>query len=88
MHRTLYLIEYENGWPPVVVQRLFLTGLQSHLKDPQMLVFENDFVVGGRRSHGIHCRIPSRGVRSGTIIRHDNLPSASLTQPKINIAFL
>ena len=58
MDRTLHLIEYENRRPPVMMQRLFLAGLQDHLEHSKVIVLIDDLVVGGSGRNGIECWIP------------------------------
>ena len=68
--RSLYLIEDENGWPPVVVQRFFLAGLQRHLKDREWFGLEDDFMVGKRARQSRH-PVPESQVE-GSGKRHDH----------------
>ena len=40
MDRPMQLIQYENRWPAMMVQRLFVMRLQSNIEDAEPVVFE------------------------------------------------
>src|SRR5262249_48423948 len=76
VYRSLDLVEHEYRWPAMMMDGLFVVGLQGYLEHAKPLVLEDDFVVLWSRYHRIQCWIPSRWIQIRTMIGHVTLPSS------------
>lgn len=63
MDRSAYLIEHENGWPAMVVDRLFIKVLERHFENSQIVILKKYPVMAGRSHYRIKRWIPICRIR-------------------------
>src|SRR5215469_6695217 len=76
VYRSLDLVEHEYRRPAMMMDGLFVVGLQGYLEHAKPLVLEDNFVVLWSRYHRIQCWIPSRWIQIRTMIGHVTLPNS------------